>query len=171
MSKVMMIVAQQGFRDEELFVPKQILEKAGHTVKVASLLRSKATGSKGAIITTDMAISEANPDYFDLIVVVGGPGSAALSENQTVLSFMNAVNIKKKKIAAICLGPMALARSGVLGGVEATVFPSAEGITTLKSSGALYTSKKIVVTDRIITADSPEMAHEFGDSLVRMLKK
>ena len=81
MAKVLMIVAQKGFRDEELFVPKEILERAGHDVKVASLTRQKATGSRGAVVQPDLAVYEANPDFFDCIVVVGGPGSPALSES------------------------------------------------------------------------------------------
>ena len=58
MARILMIVAQNGFRDEELLVPKAIFERAGHQVKTASILRSKASGSKGASINVDFGISE-----------------------------------------------------------------------------------------------------------------
>ena len=42
-----MVVAPEGFKDAECFIPKAALEKAGATVQVASLRTGKATSDQG----------------------------------------------------------------------------------------------------------------------------
>jgi len=171
MAKILMIVAQQGFKDAELLVPKGVLEKAGHSVKVASITRGTAYGADGAQVQPDMAAYEVNPDFFDAIVVVGGPGSPALAENDEVLRIVRGAGEKKKVVAAICLGPMALANCGVLMGKEATVFPDRKAIKLLRDNGATYLVQHVVKADNVLTADSPASASEFAKMLVDMLKK
>jgi len=57
---VVMIIAQDNFRDEELLQPKQVLEKAGIVVKVASRKKAKAKGMLGASVMPDMVLEEIN---------------------------------------------------------------------------------------------------------------
>ncbi|MBN1169587.1 DJ-1/PfpI family protein [Candidatus Micrarchaeota archaeon] len=170
MANVLMIVAQVGFRDEEFFVPKEILEKDGHIVKTASLTRGQAKGALGAIVSPDMAIYEANPEFFDCIVVVGGPGSPVLAKNKEVTELIEKGFRKGKIIAAICLGPMALAAAGILSGRNATVFKSREGLDALYNGGATYKDKGVIVDENIITADSPQNAERFGIAIAEKLR-
>lgn len=171
MASVIMFVAQKGFRDEELFYPKAALEKAGHKVMVASVSRAKAYGSKGGSLMPDLSIHESNPHFFDLIVVVGGPGTATLWEDQELISFLGKANSFGKIMSAICLGPSVLARAGVLVEKKATVYPDGAAITSLKQNGVFYEPKPIVIDGRYITANGPDMAIEFGNALVESLKK
>lgn len=171
MAKVLMIVAQEGFRDEELLVPKEILDREGHTVKVASLTRSKASGSKGAVVLPDMAVYEANPTYFDAIVIVGGPGSPVLAKTKEVVDLVEKAYKAGKIVAAICLGPMTLAAAGVLSDKRATVYPSKDGIGAVRDGGAKYASEPVIVDGSVITADSPQSAGEFGSAIAEKLKE
>jgi protease I len=170
MSKILMIVAQNGFRDEELLVPKEMFERAGHTVRIASITRAKAHGSKGALVQPDMAMYEANPDFFECVVVVGGPGSPQLAEVGEVQTFVREAAKKGKIVSAICLGPLALATSGVLHGKNATVFPDRKAISALRVGGAVYLKEPVVVDERIVTADGPENAGPFAQAIINMLK-
>ncbi|HSB47392.1 MAG TPA: DJ-1/PfpI family protein [Candidatus Bilamarchaeum sp.] len=171
MAKVLMIIAQQGFRDEELLIPKEILEREGHSVKVASITRMKASGSKGAVVQPDMAVYEANADFFDAVVVVGGPGSPALSETREVIDFVIAMGAKKKLTSAICLGPMTLAKAGILAGKNATVWPSRSAIALLRNTECNYRNEPVVVDGLVVTADGPQSAGMFGAELASMLKR
>ena len=45
--KILMIIALRNFRNEEYFIPKEILEKAGMEVVAASTQRGIAVGSQG----------------------------------------------------------------------------------------------------------------------------
>ena len=171
MAKVLMVVAQTDFKDEELLVPKELLEKAGHTVKVGSLSRAKAKGVGGTVVQPDIAVYEANPDFFDCIVIVGGPGSPVLAQREDVLDLVRKASKQGKVVAAICLGPMALANAGVLVRKKATVYPSKDAIKTLRDGGALYVDDPVVTDGDIITADSPPSANDFGNALVQLLKE
>ncbi len=170
MAKVLMIIAQSGFRDEELIVPREVLEKEGHSVKVASQSRSKAKGSRGAVISPDMAAYEANPDFFDAVVVVGGPGSKGLSEDGSVLKLVMDAAERRKIVGAICLGPMTLAKAGVLSGKKATIFPERSAIGILRGNAAEYVAGDVVVDGNVITADGPMSAGKFGAGIAAMLK-
>jgi len=171
MAKVLMIVAQNGFRDEELLVPKEILERAGHKVMIASLTRAKAIGSRGATVQPDMAVYEANPDFFEAVVIVGGPGSPALAEDATVTSLVRKADEKGKIVAAICLGPMTLAKAGVISGRNVTVYPDRKAIMLMRENAARYTNQGLVVDGNIVTADGPANAGPFGEELAKMLKR
>lgn len=170
MTKILMIVAQNGFRDEELVVPKEIFEKAGHRVTIASITRTKATGMKGLVIQPDMSVYEANPEFFGAIVVVGGAGSPALAESKDVIDILMAANSKTKVIGGICLGVMALASAGILANKDATVFPDRNAIIHLKNNGARYRTDPIVIDGKIVTADGPSNAGKFGVAIVDLLK-
>jgi protease I len=170
MAKVLMVVAQAGFRDEELLVPQEILKAEKHDVKIASMSRSRATGALGAVVNPDFAVHEANPDFFDAIVVVGGPGAAKLAESDDVLKLLQGAFRKNKIIAAICVAPVALARAGVLAGRRATVFRSPDGVKALRDGGAIYTAEDVTVDGKILTASGPHAAGEFGRKLAEMLK-
>lgn len=171
MARVLMIIAQNGFRDEELLVPKEILEKEGHSVKVASVARAKATGSRGAVVQPDMAAYEANPDFFEAVVVVGGPGSPALADREDVTSLVRKAAGKGKVVAAICLGPMTLAKAGVVSGKRVTVFPDRKAVQLLRECAAAYSAEPVVVDGNIVTADSPASAGPFGEEIAKLLKK
>jgi protease I len=170
MGKVLMIIAQDGFRDEELIVPKEVLEKEGHSVKIASLSRGKSHGSRGAVVAPDLAVYEANPEFFDAVIVVGGPGSRKLSEDRSVLNLVIEAAARKKIVGAICLGPMTLAKAGVLAGRNATVFPDREGVSSLRQNAANYVREPVVVDGLIVTADGPLSAGSFGAAVSALLK-
>ena len=171
MAKVLMIIAQDGFRDEELLIPKDILESAGHSVKVASITRNKAKGMLGAEIIPELAVHEANVDFFDAVVVVGGVGSPQLAQHQEVVDIVRQANRKGKVVAAICLAPVVLAKAGVLATKKATVSRSQDSLKTFKENDVVYKDELVVVDGNIITAVGPAAAEEFGKKIVEILKR
>jgi protease I len=70
MKKALFIIAQQEFRDEELKIPKQILEASGTKVMVASITTDQARGMLGAKVKPDLAIRNVNPNDFDVLVLL-----------------------------------------------------------------------------------------------------
>ncbi len=170
MAKAVMVVAQKGFRDEELLIPKEILEGAGIEITVASLTRGKATGALGATVEATMAAHEINPEYFDAVIIIGGPGSPVLRKSRELLENVKKAYENGKIVAAICLAPTVLAMAGVLNGKKSTVYPTDESIAILKKNGAEYVAEGVVVDGRIVTADGPKSANDFGNKLVEMLK-
>ena len=164
---VLLIVAQNGFRDEEYFTPKTILEDAGYQVKTGSVKVGIARGKLGGTAKVDVALSEVKVDDYAAVVFVGGPGSADYFNDKTVLKLATDAYQKGEVVGAICIAPGILARAGILKGKKATVFPSET--ETLEREGANYSALPVVVDGKIVTADGPEAAEEFGKALVKTL--
>lgn len=171
MAAILMIIAPKGFRDEELLVPKEVFEAAGHEVKIASISRTAATGMLGTKITPDFAAHEVNLDFFDCVIVVGGSGSPMLAQSADVITVVRKGFWEGKLIAGICLGPIVLARAGVLVGKQATIFRTSDAVTLLQSSGAAYKAESVVVDGNVITADGPAAAETFARKIVELLTK
>lgn len=170
MARVLMIIAQKNFRDEELLITREVLEHAGHKVKVASVTRMPADGMLGAKITPDFALHEVNADFYDAIVVVGGAGTASLLDTEAVMLVRN-MNEQGKLVAGICLGPIVLAKASALVDKKATVFKTKDAIAMLKNNGAIYKDEPLVVDGHIVTADGPQSAGIFGKKIAELLKK
>jgi protease I len=169
MKRVVMIIAQENFRDEELLQPKKILEEAGITVKVASRAKGEATGMLGARVLPDMTLQDINVRDFDAIIFVGGQGASIYWDDPFAHSIANDANSAGKLVAAICIAPVTLAKAGLLKGKKATVWASEEG--ELTSEGARYTAKAVERDGNIITATGPAAAVEFAKKLVEALSE
>lgn len=171
MPKVLFIVAQNRFRDEELAEPKRILEQAGYKCEVASITTATARGMLGLEVKPDLAVKDAKADDYGLIVVVGGAGSPELANHPEVLKLLADANRAGKKLGAICIGPMILAKAGVLEDRQATVFETPESRAALELGGAILVKQSVVADGNIVTANGPAAAKEFGRRLVELLKK
>jgi protease I len=172
--KVAMIVAFRDFRDAEYFVPKEILEEAGAEVIAVSTKKGLAIGADGGEVRIDVSISEIKPENFDAIVFVGGPGAIDYLDNQTSYNLAKETIEKDKILAAICISPVILANAGVLKGKKATVWSSPldkNPIRILRNGGAIYKDALVVVDGKIVTANGPEAAKEFGEALVSLLTR
>ncbi|MCX8158167.1 MAG: DJ-1/PfpI family protein [Candidatus Diapherotrites archaeon] len=165
---VVMVIAPGNFRDEELFKPKEILEKAGVNVKVASLERGTYIGKLGSKADATLSLNEISVNDFDAIIFVGGPGASIYFDNNKALSLANDFYKKGKVVGAICIAPSILANSGILSGKKATAFPSEE--SNIKKRGAIFTGNSVEVDGKIITANGPDAAKSFGEQIVKLLK-
>jgi protease I len=172
--KVVMIVAFRDFRDVEYFVPKSILEKRGIEVKTASNKKGVALGADGGEAEVDFLVSDIKVEDFDAIIFVGGPGCLKNLDNPTSYRVCKEAVLKDKILAAICISPTILAKSGVLSSKKATVWSSAldkSPIQVLRENGAEYLEEKVVVDGKVITASGPEAAEEFGKAIFELLTK
>jgi len=161
-STVLMVAAPEKFRDEELQIPRQILEQKGAQVTLASTHAGRITGMLGAEAVAVDILSIAGLNY-DAILVVGGAGApAALWDNKTLHEIIRRHHAQGKVVAAICLSGAALAKAGILGSVEATVYKSEASMKVFKECGVIYREKSVVASGKVITANGPAAAREFG---------
>ena len=168
MKKVVMVIAQDDFRDEELLEPKEILERNGIEVKIASTTLNQVKGVLGAKVTPDILITDINIKDFDAIVFVGGGGASQYWDDPVAHKLAQDAINTNRIVAAICIAPVTLARAGILKGKRATVFSSEAG--QLKANGVDYTGKAVEKDGNIITASGPTQALEFGAELAKALK-
>lgn len=170
--RIVMVIAFQGFRDEEYFVPKEILERAGVEVKTASIKLGIAMGDEGGEASIDFLISAIRPEEFDAVIFVGGPGCLQYLDNDDAYHLARETVSQNKILAAICISPVILAKAGVLKEKKATVWNSPLDKTPLKileENGAEYIDKDVVRDGKIITANGPSAAEEFAQKILENL--
>jgi len=168
--KVLMIIAPENFRDEELLYTREELERAGAKVTVASAKTGAVKGLLGATVTPDIKLDQINVGDYDAIAFVGGPGASVYFNDKRALSIASEAFGKGKKTCAICIAPTILANAGVLKDKRATVWDG-EYVKKIESKGATYTGKPVEVDGNIITANGPGAAREFGRTIAKELAR
>jgi len=169
MKKVAMFIAFSGFRDEEYAEPKKILEENGIKVDTISTQKGKATGKIKITADVDETIDRINPDDYDLIALVGGPGALKELDNKKIHRILSDFHYKGKPIAAICISPVILAHAGLLRNKKATVW--IDGKDELIKNGANYTGAIVEMDSNIITASGPAAAQRFAIEIIKALGK
>src|SRR5579875_2520503 len=76
-SKTVLILATDGFEQDELFKPRQALLDAGATVRLASIKTDPIQGvkhdtDKAETITPDMTLDDVDVDDYDALLLPGG---------------------------------------------------------------------------------------------------
>jgi len=167
MKNVLMIIAEDQFRDEEYFQPKNVLEMKGINVMTASASLDTATGVLGGKVAPDLLVSAADMKDYDALVLVGGGGAEQYFDDPAVRKLVHQADSQQKVIAAICVAPVILARSGVLKGKKATVWYS-DG-DEITRAGGKYTGANVEKDGNIITANGPQAVQGFCNELLNAL--
>lgn len=164
---ILFILSPLQFRDEEYLTPRAFLEKSEARVTVASSSLTQARGMLGTVVLPDFSIDMLTARDFDAVLLVGGVGSSMFWHNTTVHRLVKEAGDAGKVVSAICLAPVTLANAGLLRGKRATAYPSAEGF--LKWKGAIYTGKPVETSGNIVTANGPEAAEEFAQTVAGLM--
>lgn len=171
--RILFIIAAEGFRDEEYAEPKAVLEKAGYKITTASTKMGMAHGKLGMTANVDILIKDTKVTGhdkvtgYDAVVFVGGPGSYDLFDNADALRIAREAVKEGKVLGGICAAAAVLAHAEVLKQIKATSFPGVSD--ELIKNGANYTGKGVEVDGKIITADGPAHARQFGEAIVKVL--
>ncbi|PKL65106.1 MAG: hypothetical protein CVV32_06055 [Methanomicrobiales archaeon HGW-Methanomicrobiales-3] len=167
--KVLIVIAPEKFRDEELAEPVAALKATGIGYDIASTRRGTCTGMLGAKATA-ISLDEADPKAYDGIIIVGGGGSQTyLWDDDLLQPMVRFFHDKMKPVGAICLAPVVLARAGILKGIKATYYESPVSFREMKAGGAVLTNQPVVSDKRIVTANGPAAAKAFADTYIKML--
>lgn len=171
--KIAMVIAFKEFRDEEYFIPKNILEAAGAKIITASSSLGKAVGTLGGEAEVDILFEDLKPADYDAILFIGGPGAANYIDDEKCHQIARETVEQNKILGAICIGPLILAKAGVLEGKKATVWSSImdkSAVKMLKKAGADYLPESVVVDGKIITASGPLAAKQFAEKIIEILQ-
>ena len=170
--KILIAVAPERFRDEELMVPVAAFQKAGIPYDIASTRRGPCSGMLGAKTTATLAFGEVDQNLYGAMVIIGGGGSQVhLWKDPLLRTLVQSFHASKKIVAAICLSPVVLAHAGILKGIQATFFESPDSAREMKSGRAVLVNKPVVVDGRIITANGPAAAQEFAGAIISAIKQ
>lgn len=172
--RVAMIIAFREFRDEEYFIPKQILEMAGVNITTVSTSLGEAIGKMGGEAKIDLTLDELKAGDYNAVLFIGGPGAAKYIDDPQARQIAREVADSAMVLGAICIAPVILAKAGVLSGKQATVWSNImdkSAVKILKEEGAEYRSEPVVIDGKIITADGPASAKKFAEAIIEALEK
>ncbi len=173
--RILMIIAPDQFRDEELLVPRQRFEQAGWAVETASTRTGEAKGMLGAIeqVFHDLvyAQTQLQQQTYDAVVVVGGMGSPEyLWDNAPLHQLLQQATAQGRVVAAICLSGAVLAKAGILSGKRATVWEMPESVQVFQQHQVQFTGEPVTVDGNFVTANGPDAAANFADAILARVK-
>lgn len=173
MKKAVLVIAYKNFQDREYSVTRKVLEEAGIEVKIASNKKGTAEGGTGLKVAVDFLVTEVKPADFDAVVFIGGGGALDYLDNEISYNLVRETVSQNKILAAVCISPVILAKARVLKNKKAAVWWSPlnkEPIKILEENGAEFIDKKVVSDGKIITANGPAAAKEFGEKILKMIE-
>jgi protease I len=167
-----LMIATDGFENDELFQPRQALIDAGATVTLASIEKAPIQGEKGGekadTITPDMTLREVDTEEFDALVIPGGVGNPDKMRLQgRAIQIVEEFMDDDKIVAAICHGPWLLVEADVVDGRKVTSWPSIR--TDLENAGADVADQEVVVDGKLITSRKPDDIPAFNRAIIEAL--
>jgi protease I len=168
-----LIVATDGFEEWELFGPREILQKRGAEVVLASPKRDPIQATvhddPGKTIRPDLTVDETLADDFDALILPGGVRNPDhLRTNVRVIQLIKDFAAQGKPVGAICHGPWLLVEADLLRGRTATSWPSIR--TDLRNAGANVVDRPADTDGNIVTSRNPQDVEEFTNALMDLIE-
>lgn len=117
-------------------------------------------------MVADVTEEQAKPEGLEMVVLPGGmPGTLNLEKSQTVQEFLQLASNNGLWIGAICAAPSILGHNGLADGKRVTCYPGFESQLTQSA----YTAAPVEEDGRLITANGPGSAMDFGFLLAEKL--
>ncbi len=167
-----LILATDGFEQDELFKPRQALLDAGVRVTLASLDTAPIQGMKhdrtGDTITPDLTVDAVDTEEYTALLLPGGVANPdKLRINDRAVEIVEEFVEDGKYVAAICHAPWLLIEADVVDGVTMTSWPSVR--TDLANAGAIVVDEEVVRDGQFITSRMPDDIPAFNRVLIEAL--
>jgi len=159
----------EGAEQAEVQEPLKAVREAGADVEILSLEKGEVEMwqhfDKGEKITADRAVSEADPDDYDGLVLPGGVANPdQLRADEDAVAFVRRFIEQGKPVGVICHGPWLLVEADVVRGRKVTSYPSVK--TDLINAGAEWVDEEVVVDEGIVTSRKPDDIPAFNKKMI-----
>jgi protease I len=169
--KILMVIAKDGFRDEEFQIPFKHFQDNKYSVDVASTAKGDCFGKLGAVVAADRSFEDIEIEEYMAVVLVGGPGAPGLVGNKALEAVIHQAVERNIVLAAICISPIILANAGVLEDKRVTVWNEDGNQSPIMfKAGAVFVDEPVVADGRLITGNGPDAAQEFAEAIVKELE-
>ena len=165
MPKRVLCLLVDGFEEIETLTPVDLLRRAGAEVVLASLAPERhVTGRCQVTLHADALLADVIHESFDLLLIPGGPGVAALRTDGRAAQLAADFAKAGKPTAAICAAPTVLADAGLLTGKRFTAH-----FSVYNELPTAIATERVVEDGLLITSRGAGTALDFGFALVRRL--
>jgi protease I len=161
------ILLEDLYEDQEFWYPYYRLQEADAEVIVVGTKKHNYESKHGYPATADITIDQADPAFFDGLVIPGGYAPDKLRRYPEVIRFVRQMNDHGKPIAAICHAGWVLASADIIEDREVTGYISIKD--DLVHAGAHFVDRSVVRDGNIITSRQPEDLPDFTAVLVEAL--
>jgi protease I len=169
-----LILATNGFEQDELLVPQRKLKEAGAHVDVVSPEKGKIRGWKlkdwGESVAVDKSLDEVKADEYDAIVLPGGQiNPDLLRVNQKALQLIRSFLDSGKIVAAVCHAPWLLVELDAVRGREVTSYHSIK--TDVINAGGKWVDREVVTDQGMITSRNPGDLEAFSAKIIEEIEE
>lgn len=166
--KDLIVLLAEGFEEVEALTVLDMARRANLICDLVSTEKELLVlSSHNVKITADKLFEDIDPKDYKAVYIPGGiPGALNLSENKKVLNLIKDFYEDGKLVCAICAGPIALDKAGLLKDKSFTCFPGFQENLSIKNPKDL----PICIDDNIVTAMGPGLAIAMGMKIVELLK-
>jgi protease I len=164
-----LIISANDFEDSELLYPYYRLQEEGIETDLASLKKGLIKGKHGYEVEANKALSEIDPDKYDILILPGGKAPETVRKDENALEIAKRFFQQNKPVAAVCHGPQTLISAGLMKGRRATCYKSVA--KEMKEAGALYEDKEVVIDKNLVTSRQPSDLPAFMRETLKLLGK
>jgi len=165
--KVLMIVPDRDYNDEDYDRVRKVLESKGIKVTTGSSYVGEIRGVKGGSTRSTVDIDSVKYYDYDALIFTGGPGARRFIDHEKVVKL--AKDAEYKVLGAIGVSPAILAKAEVLKEKKATADRSVADL--LESKGSAFTAQPVQVDSKIVTAEGSRYAEQFANAVLEALQK
>lgn len=176
MKKVLLLLAN-GFEPFEAsaFIDVfgwNLVEGDKSTTLSSCALTKEVNSSFGQKLIANLIVDDINTNDFDALAIPGGFEQFGFYKDAYDERFLNIIrefSYQNKPVASICVAALALGKSGILKGKNATTYPNPLRINALKDYGVIFQDNIMVVDENIITSCGPSTAIDVSFMLLQIL--
>lgn len=170
---VVLLIVSNQFDPVEFNGTQSPLLREGYEVVVAAYTLNPLPDNEGGpTLEADILLTDVRVDDYDAIVFIGNESLIYLNDPEAHRIAQEAVE-QGRVLAAICYGPLVLAKAGVLDGRRATAWSGfgTDQCSKLVHDGAICTYKRVQQDGLIITGNGPDATSAFVGAIKRLLQE
>lgn len=169
MENKVLILVEDGFRDEELIYPYYRFIEAGYEVKIVGPEAGREyKGKFGLPINSDISPDQVILEEVAAVIIPGGFAPDKMRIDRAMVDLVKKAFDACKVVAAICHGGWMLAEADICRGKNVTGYIAIA--TDLANAGGNYIDKEVVVDGNLVTSRIPGDLPAFCRSTLELIK-
>lgn len=169
MAKTVLLLIEDGYRDEEVIYPYYRFIEADFDVKVVGTEKNKNyKGKFGVSLKSTHTPEEVNINEIAAVIIPGGYAPDKMRLSKPMVSIVRDAFNSGKIVAAICHGPQMLIEADIVRGKNVTSYKSVS--TDLENAGGTYLDQEVVIDGNLVTSRTPDDLPAFCRETINLIK-
>ena len=169
MGNKVLILVEDGFRDEELIYPYYRFIEAGYEVKLVGTEAGREyKGKFGLPVKSDITPGQVVLEEVAGVIIPGGFAPDKMRTNRNMVDLVKNAFDACRVIAAICHGGWMLVEADICRGKNVTGYIAIA--TDLANAGGNYIDREVVVDGNLVTSRIPGDLPAFCRSALELIK-